>query len=97
MSLWQYVETDIICLGDEISDYGLAQVALDNNFRKDCTGYFAMIDSKAKGNQHLREEVEKEARVLNLEDHLIFAPSVENDGWESAILEWQEKRQKSGN
>ena len=87
-------KTHIICLGDEISDYGLAEAALVSNLVKNCTGYFSIIDSNSKGNSHLREAVEKKARMLRLEDHLIFAPSVENDGWESAIFEWKEKLKK---
>lgn len=94
-ALWRYCSGPyhMICLGDEISDYGLARVALANNLwhGQGGTGYFAIINSEGKGNKELRREVVKLAKNLNCEDRLIFVPSVEDDGWDVAISKWKEK------
>lgn len=80
---------DILCLGDEKSDFGLAQVAFSLNLYPNCKGYFAVIGSGTQGNLQLKADTELLARTLGFESNVILAPDVKSDGWKFAVEQWQ--------
>jgi len=80
---------DFLGLGDEITDFGIAKMALKVNSMANSTGYFAIIDSGSKGNASLVKELDQMCNDTGFKTHLIYSESVEQDGWAKAILKWQ--------
>lgn len=81
---------EILCLGDERSDFGLAQVALSVNLYSENVGNFAIITSNTKGNQQLRADVDELAKALGYAGNVFYAGSVREDGWDFAVSYWLE-------
>jgi len=82
---------EIICLGDEKSDFGLAQVALGVNLYPENVGHFAIITTNTKGNIQLRNDVEELAMAIGYNHNAFSVGSVKEDGWDSAISHWLDK------
>lgn len=81
----------LLGLGDEISDYGMAEVVLETNYRLNSTGFFTIVNSGSKGNSQLREKLKDKAISMDCVNRLIFVGSVEEDGWIKAVFEWNER------
>lgn len=81
-------DIDIICLGDEKSDYGLAQVALSLNLYPNNSGKFAVVKTDTVGNKQLLEDSINLAKSVGLVDKVVAVPSVKLNGWKQAVEEW---------
>ena len=79
---------NVLCLGDERSDFGLAQGALTANLYPESSGYFATIGNNTNGNVQLRAEVERLGVSLGLKDKCFSVPSVNENGWVVAVQRW---------
>jgi len=79
---------EILCLGDEKSDFGLAQVALGINLYPKNSGHFAIITTNTKGNDQLRNDAEELAKAIGYSNNAFSVGSVKEDGWDSAISHW---------
>lgn len=79
---------DILCIGDEKSDFGLAQVAMATNLYPENQGKFAIICNNTKGNVQLKEDCEILAKSIGYQEKIILAPDVNSDGWKVAVEDW---------
>lgn len=78
---------DMLCLGDELSDLCLAEVAININNYPESNGTFAIISNDTIGNNNLRVAVEKIAKG----DEVLVMPGVEENGWVKAVNHWLKK------
>lgn len=79
---------DIICLGDELSDFGLAKCALKANLCKDSKGKFVLIQTGTEGNKNLQKKVEELAMELGFIENFSTAPATCESGWKKAVEQW---------
>ena len=79
---------DVIGLGDEASDLGLAKFAFTMNLVDDNQGLFAIIGSNTNGNKLLRTDSMGIAAALGCIDKCKVYPNVDEDGWKKAVEEW---------
>lgn len=82
---------ELLCLGDEKSDFGLAQVALDINLYPQNEGNFAVITTHTKGNEQLRDDVVDLANAIGFANNVLHVGDVKEDGWVTAVSKWLEK------
>lgn len=76
---------ELIGLGDEKSDFGLAQVAMAVNLYPDNTGNFVVVDTGTRGNEQLKVDVKNLATAIGYDNQVMITGNVAEDGWVSAI------------
>ena len=91
MDILGFEKFDVICLGDESSDLGLAKFALTMNLYENFKGTFAIISSNSHGNIQLKKECNELANVLGCSDKCKIYASITEDGWKAAVEEWLEQ------
>ena len=79
---------DVISLGDETSDFGLAKFALTMNLFDNNKGFFAFIGSGTAGHILLEKESGELAAALGCKNRCKVYPNVMEDGWKIAVEEW---------
>lgn len=82
---------EIICLGDEKSDFGLAQVAMAVNLYPENVGHFVVVNTGTRGNHQLKADAENLAKAIGHEDKVFLTGDVSEDGWVAAISKWHNK------
>ena len=84
------IPVNILGLGDEHSDFGLAQATIGINLTPDNIGSFASIQNNTKGGLALAHDCESLSICIGYPDRLIKASSIKEDGWVKAVNAWLE-------
>jgi len=78
----------ILGLGDEHSDFGLAEGAIGINLTPPNIGSFAIIQNGTKGGEALTKDCENLATCMGYTERLMKVSSVKENGWAEAVSAW---------
>jgi len=82
---------ELLAVGDEMSDLGLAECAIQKNSNPNMRGFFACIGNNTHGSKDLLRESMKIAGSINQTDKVLNVASVQENGAIDAINIWMEK------
>ena len=84
------IPVNILGLGDEHSDFGLAQATIGINLTPDNIGSFAIIQNNTKGGLALTKDCENLATCMGYPERLIKVHVIKENGWVEAVNTWLE-------
>ena len=79
---------NIIGLGDEHSDFGIAEATVGINLTPQNIGSFAIIQNNTKGGIALTKDCDNLVTCMGYPDRLMKVPGVKENGWVEAVNTW---------